>query len=202
MVNQNEYSKQINEERIFKGKMFEVVEQTIETVKDGKEKTLRPREIARRAPGVRMLITRNQQIKLIQEYRIEIKGWDYRLPGGKVFDKLNDYLMYIHNPEKMSSFIEEAVIREAQEEAGILPKKYDLIYKSICGASVEWDLYYYEVSDFEDLDEGAQPEEGEIIYQTWKSYEEVRELCLNDEINEGRTVAVLLRYISSRLSSK
>ena len=48
-------------------------------------------EKARRAPGVRLLIIKKNKILITKEYRDEIGEFDYRLPGGKVFDKLEEY---------------------------------------------------------------------------------------------------------------
>ena len=63
---------------VFRGKIVEVVQ-------DAK------REFARRSPGVRLLIIKGNQTLLTKEYREEIKSFDYRLPGGKVFDTLVNY---------------------------------------------------------------------------------------------------------------
>lgn len=76
----------INSEQIdYSGSIFEIVRQE---QPDG-----RFFEIARRAPGVRLIITDKEQEKLLltREFRQELQDWDYRLPGGKVFDTLEEY---------------------------------------------------------------------------------------------------------------
>ena len=94
----------------------------------------------RRPPGVRAIITSNDQILLNREYRYEINEWDYRLPGGKVFDSFIDYEKAINN-NSIIDCIKNGLSREIFEETGLLPKKFELFYKSILGFTVEWDLY-------------------------------------------------------------
>ena len=70
-----------------RGRMIEIVTQQMRV---GSEEIVF--EKARRSPGTRLLITSpDHNILLTREYRGEIGGWDYRLPGGKVFDSLEEY---------------------------------------------------------------------------------------------------------------
>ncbi len=71
---------------VYSGKIFEIVRQPM---KIGAKVV--DFEIARRSPGVRMLVVRDGRILLVKEFRTEHDGFDYRLPGGKVFDSLRDY---------------------------------------------------------------------------------------------------------------
>ena len=48
-------------------------------------------EIVRRPPGVRLLIVKEGNVLLTKEYRHEADGYDFRLPGGKVFESLRDF---------------------------------------------------------------------------------------------------------------
>lgn len=66
----------------YRGRIIEVVEEKYGT---------RTFEIARRSPGVRALIVRDGKILLSREYRTEVDEYDFRLPGGKVFDTLSEY---------------------------------------------------------------------------------------------------------------
>ncbi len=68
------------------GKMLELVQFEVDIA--GKKKTF---ETARRAPGVRLIFERDGKILLSREYRREIASYDYRLPGGKVFDTLTEF---------------------------------------------------------------------------------------------------------------
>ncbi len=70
----------IGAERIlYQGRIIEVVEQAMQI---GKEIAVFER--ARRSPGTRLLISSSAgNILLTREYRSEVGGYDYRLPGGK-----------------------------------------------------------------------------------------------------------------------
>ena len=71
---------------VYEGRIFEVVKQPMKV--GNKEMEY---ELARRAPGVRLLIIKNNKILLTKEFRTEVNSYDYRLPGGKVFDTLAEY---------------------------------------------------------------------------------------------------------------
>lgn len=176
------------EECLFKGKIIQVVSHTFPSLK-------RVREIAQRAPGVRILAVKDNNILLTKEYRLEINSWDYRLPGGKVFDTLDDYLT---NKSNIDKYIIEAVKKEAIEEAGIVVIEHNFLHKSTAGTTIDWDLFYFEITEFHETKQELKDDEDEEIYPEWKPFDEVIELCLNNSIKEDRTVAVLLRYILNK----
>jgi len=149
-----------------------------------------------RPPGTRMLVVQSGKILLQKEYRLENDLEDWRLPGGKVMDGFKEYELYLEKdmPEAM---VLEAGKRELREEARLEAKHVSLIKKSICGASVAWDLYYLLVTEFEKIQFDHHIETEEIIGHEWKTFDEVRELCKNGSISEDRTVAVLYKYIES-----
>ncbi len=76
------------EKVVYKGRILEIVEQPMRL--GDKKMTF---EMARRAPGVRLIIadTSRQKILLTKEYRYEFEDYDYRLPGGKVVDTLEEF---------------------------------------------------------------------------------------------------------------
>jgi len=196
----NDYIKKIHQESLYRGRIIEVVSNTMEYSQKGNVGTFKA-EVARRSPGVRILIVDidRHNILLSKEQRPELQDWDYRLPGGKVFDKLDDYLQNIDREDTILKHAEDAVVREAKEEVAILVKEKSFLHKSIAGASIVWDLFYYLVTSFEEIADGQQTESGEIIYPEWKSFDEVLSMCLNGSIQEDRSVAVILKYL---LSSK
>ena len=56
-----------------------------------------------------------------QEHRIETSNWDHRLPGGKLWDHLTDY---ISAPRSINDrVIELAAQKELSEEAGDRPSR-------------------------------------------------------------------------------
>jgi ADP-ribose pyrophosphatase len=160
-------------------------------------------EWARRAPGTRILIFDNAgRILITREYRNELRGWDYRLPGGKVFDSLREYNDFLKTGEDITIQAEQAVKREAYQEVGVNAQNVKHYHTSKCGATVEWDLYYF-VAEVHIEDVGQQDlEQGENIEVGWYSPEEAWNIALSDDMREDRTVGVLVRYLHSfRLSS-
>lgn len=64
---------------------------------------------------------------------------------------------------------------------------------SHCGATIEWDLYYFIVQKFILTDIQAL-EEGEYITFDWYSEDEIIDLARNGSISEDRTKGVLWEY--------
>jgi len=154
-------------------------------------------EKAVRSPGVRIIAYTDNQVLLTKEFRYELNDWDYRLAGGKVVDKLEEYLPIREDSTKLNKAVEEAVRREAKEELGLDVKSMTLFKKSTCGATVEWDLYYYTINDFTES-EGNNPDEGEQIEKMWVSFKEASGMCMNGKISEERSAIVLLNFLSKQ----
>ncbi len=150
-----------------------------------------------RSPGTRIIAVRDEKIYLQQEARLEQNNVpDWRLPGGKVVDSFNEYKQYL-GKEIPEPTILEAAAKELREEAGLESNNLTLFTKQICGATVEWDLYYIVAADAKPVNENVEHNEGEDIHSNaWLSFAEVLEKCKSGEISEGRTVAALLEFIS------
>ncbi len=172
------------EEIKYSGKIIEVVQ-----FKNGD----RVFEKARRSPGVRALIVSGERILLSKKYRTEIGGFDFRLPGGKVFDRLEEYKQHIS--EDLISYAKEAVKKEVREEVGLLVNDPKLLKVSKAGATVEWDLYYFLISDFEVNKKGQELEDGEDISFSWYTLKEVEDICTSGRMQEDRSVGVVLSYL-------
>ena len=155
-------------------------------------------EIAKRSPGVRALIVNSDRMLLSKEYRTETNNYDYRLPGGKVFDKLDDFCK--HENENLLPYANNAVIKEVYEEVGLLAKNPKLIKISKAGATIQWDLYYFEIKEFEK--DTQHLEEGEDITFAWYSFDDVLKLCQENKVQEDRTVGVILNYLIKNKSIK
>lgn len=174
-----------------KGKIIEVVQREVE--QGSKKKVF---EFARRSPGTRLLIPKDDRILLTKEYRHELNGYDYRLPGGKVYDSLDEYSAALDAGIDISEAAKQAAIKEAREEAGILVKDISFLHKSVCGATVEWDLFYFVVDAFE---EGEQDlEEGEEISFEFVDRAQAQKMCLDGSVSEERSALVLLRYLEGK----
>lgn len=183
-------------EKIFcKGNIIEVVQREFEYME--KKKTI---EFARRSPGVRLIIPKANQVLLSKEFRHELGKYDYRLPGGKVFDSLNDYNGALETKIDILEEAKKAAIKEAREEAGIEVKDLVFVHKSVCGATVVWDLFYFVVNDFHEI--AQELEDGEDISVEFINKEEAKQMCLNGKISEERSALILFRYLNNLLSEK
>ncbi len=178
---------------VYKGKLIEIVEQDV-TVGQ-KQFTI---EKARRAPGVRLIIVSpDKKILLTKEYRMELKEWDTRLPGGKVFDTLEEYNKFLQSGQGLGIKAVEAAKKEAREEVGLEVKEMTYFAVSHCGATIDWDLYYFVVTDYKENLVGQKLEVGENIQLIWVSLDEAGSLCFSGKIGEDRSAAVLLRYLAT-----
>lgn len=175
------------EEIVYKGKIFEVVKQAM---KAGEAKVVF--EIARRSPGTRLIIVNNDKLLLSREFRTELNDYDYRLPGGKVFDTLDEYNN--HLSENILPFATEAAKRECKEETGLVAKNIKHFATTKCGATVTWDLIYFIIDDFEETKDGQSLEVGEVIKTEWKTFDEVKKLCQNGSMNEDRSMGILFKF--------
>jgi 8-oxo-dGTP pyrophosphatase MutT (NUDIX family) len=182
-----------NEKIFAQGKLFELVH-TMQP--DG-----RVFEMARRAPGVRNIIVdrKNQKILLTKEFRQELKGWDYRLPGGKVFDSLQEYEAHRQSGDDIADAAAHKAKAETIEEAGIVLNSLKLFRKSTLGATVEWDLYVFESDDWGFAESGQQLEAGEQIEaENWLPYDEIEQMILAGDMREERIALILLQWIKSQ----
>jgi ADP-ribose pyrophosphatase len=176
---------------VFEGKIFEVVHQDMV---DGKARKVF--ETARRSPGVRLLILDDEKILLTKERRREVEGYDYRLPGGKVFDTLAEYRAALQSGSAIMPFALAAAQKECREETGFVPTSIRHFSTSRAGGTVEWDLYYFVVDKFS---RGAQDlEADEDIVPSWHSRSRVEELIAQGKMHEDRSVGVLFRFFLDR----
>lgn len=183
------------ENATFNNGFFEFLEVEEEFNVDGKIKQVK-RNMVRRPPGIRALIVNeNEQILLSKEFRYELNDWDFRLPGGKVFDSLEDYKVSLKEDTIMENVL-KTVPKEVMEEVGLIISDPKLIKVSHDGAGVIWDLYYFEIKDYKISNDGPQLEENEIINgYSWFGFDDIIKMCEKNEIHEDRSVAVLLTYI-------
>lgn len=180
-------------EIVFRGKIFEV-EQT--TKPDG-----RVFELARRAPGVRLIVADrpNQKLLLTREFRSELNDWDYRLPGGKVFDTLDEYDTFRESGADILRAAESKAVGEGAEEAGLVITGLKLFKKSTLGATVEWDLFVFEVTEYRASPDGQRLERGEQIEAgSWFTYDQARKMILDGKMQEERIALILLQWLKTR----
>jgi hypothetical protein len=180
----------MNENVTYQGKIVEVVQRRV--IIDGSEKIF---EFVRRAPGVRLIIPTEKGLIMTREYRQELGDWDYRLPGGKVFDTLVEYNKFLKTGEDIRKPALAQAINEARQEAGIVVQEIDLFQISKNGATVVWDLIYFVVSKYEKSERGQELESGEKIKVLEISWDEVKAMCFDGRMQEDRTVGILVKYL-------
>ena len=176
---------------VYKGKLLAIEKHS----EKGWERAIRP-------PGVRLFIEdESGKILLTREFRHEQNDFDFRLPGGKVFDDLSDEFFACRADKNlMNDAVLSACKREAKEEAGIESENesWNILSKSTLGATVEWDLYYAQmkISDHhigeQDLKEDETEHGIEIAFYT---KEEILNIIQDGKIGEERTVAFLMSHI-------
>ena len=178
-------------EQIFaRGKLFELVHLP---QPDG-----RVFEIARRAPGVRLIIADRaaKKILLTKEFRRELNATDYRLPGGKVFDSLEEYDAHRQSGEDILQAATKKVKAEAAEEAGIDVTGVRLFKKSTLGATVEWDLFVFEALAWQPHKDGQSLEEGEQVESVgWFGFGQAEQMVINGAMQEERIALILLQWL-------
>lgn len=186
---------------LYRGKLFQVISRSrrAKLTVDGREITKELTvELVRRPPGVRAIIRDGQKLLLNREFRYELNDWDYRLPGGKVFDRLEDFEKAIEE-----NTIDENAYRklaeEVREEADIEAEDYGLFEVSRCGLTVEWNLYYFTVDKFKILPsfyaKEKQKSEYEYIEHVWLDFAQIKQLILDGRIREDRSIAILFKYM-------
>jgi ADP-ribose pyrophosphatase YjhB (NUDIX family) len=188
----NKLEQSEKEQIAFSGKIIEVIKKPMK-----KGDKIVEFEIARRAPGVRLIIVKENKILLSKEFRYELDDYDYRLPGGKAFDTLREYREALRSEKDLIGEAAKAAEKECLEETGLKPKKVNHFYTAGSGGpTIKWDLYYFVVNDFEENKNGQNLEIGEIIKPEWKTFEEAKQLCFENKVHEDRTVSVLLKYFN------
>lgn len=173
------------------GKIIEVVQKEVDI--NGKKKVF---EYARRSPGTRLIIPKGDAVLLTKEFRSELNNYDYRLPGGKVYDSLDEYNNALSSNIDINESAKTAAIKEAKEETGVEVKELSFFHKSVCGATVVWDLFYFVVNEFSESSQNL--EDGEDITFEFIDKDAVKKMCLDGSISEERSALVLLRYLQEK----
>ena len=116
-----------------------------------------------------------------------------RLPGGKVFDTLQEYEDFLQSWDDIQNAAKKWAIKEAQEEVGIATDDIELFAKSINGATVQWDLYYFIVGNYKQTEQNL--EHGEDISFDFYDPEIVKQMCLDGTIQEDRSAMMLMKFL-------
>lgn len=180
-----------NFEIAYRGKMFEII------TWEGKPGV--KFEATARAPGVRLIIETEKNgmkaLLMTKEVRREADGFDFRLPGGKVFDSLNELDQHRESGNDIAPIAEIAAKKEGKEEAGISGGEFTPIEISKAGASVEWDLHYFIVKNSEIGEQELEEHEQGDIETIILSAEEIFQKLSQREIKEGRSADILWSWL-------
>ncbi len=177
---------------VFTGKIGEVIHTT---QPDGRvfEKFCRP-------PGTRLVIVSPEnKILITKEFRQETNNYDLRLPGGKVCDTLEEYNKLRESSEDILQAAKAGAIKEAREETGIIVNDLELITVAKAGATVEWDLYYFLIKDYEEHPDGQALEHGEDISIVWMSLDKIKKAIKQKQMQEWRSAGVLMGLVIPNL---
>ena len=180
---------------MFSGKIGEVLHTT---QSDG-----RVFERYRRPPGTRLVVVTPQgKLLMTREYRQETGNTDLRLPGGKVCDSLAEYRELIKSSQDIMEAATKAAAKEASEELGVTVKNLNLLVKATAGATVEWDLYYFMTDEYTENADGQDLEQGEQIERVELTPQEIRRAIDSGEMQEWRSVGVLLGIVLPQLEAE
>jgi 8-oxo-dGTP pyrophosphatase MutT (NUDIX family) len=125
--------------------------------------------------------------------------WDWRLPGGKVFDSLDDYESHRKSGDDIVEAAKKQAINEAQQEAGVEVSALELYKKSVLGATVEWDLYVFEATSWQLSVHGQELEVGEKIEaDNWIRFDEAKQMILDGKMQEERIALILLQWLNQK----
>jgi ADP-ribose pyrophosphatase len=155
-------------------------------------------EVARRAPGVRVIIadTASKKVLLTKEFRKELNDFDFRLPGGKVFDTLKEYEAFRQSGQDMLVPATNKAKAEAAEEAGMVIDDVSFFKKSTLGATVEWDLYVFEATKWHEHHKGQALEDGEQVDDVgWYDFAAAEKMILAGHMQEERIALILLQWL-------
>jgi len=180
-----------NSRTLYRGRLFEIVQQDVNI-----GTTIKTFEFARRGPGTRIIVVSDEkQMILTREFRRELNSYDIRLPGGKVFDSLEEFEQARNSESSIETYAEKAAKRELEEETGYAAADLELLGISKCGATIQWDLYYFLCTNWTAPVVAFKPMEDEDISVNWYHFSDAENYCLNGTISEERSAIRILRFL-------
>lgn len=131
-------------------------------------------------PRVGVVIINDGNVLLVKQYRFLIDGSSYEIPGGSVED---------------GELPEEALIRECQEETGIICENLIPLvryYPGLDNVDNETKIFYTE----QYKDKGTfKPDESEIINLEWVPIKKCLNMIYNEQIIDALTIIGITSYL-------
>jgi len=112
---------------------------------------------------------------------------------------MEEYHELLESGKDIAGAARETAVKEALEETGLTIHDPKFLVKANSGATVEWDLYYFLVTEYDEHPDGQQLEHGENIEVTWVTVEELKEAITNGHMNEWRSIGVLLGIVLPKI---
>lgn len=147
-------------------------------------------ERARRSPGVRLLVERDDDLLLVPDGPQGPGEPTWRLPGGPVFDSLPAFDVVAYGDRALRGVVDERAPAILREQVGLDPAAAEHLFALPAGPGVEFDLHYYAVSRYR-----PAPREGDPADAAWVSRADARRACLDGRVPEGRSALALLRWL-------
>jgi ADP-ribose pyrophosphatase len=163
-----------NDHLMYSGKHFSVF-QHLQKIKNGEDRTF---EYVWRVDGTRTLAFNTAgEILLTREYRYELGGLDWRLPGGK-FDSPDE------DPVG-------AAKRELLEETGVVAGHWRYLWKTTPDSTVRFNRHFLLATEL--LFQEQLLSDGESIKVHWLSLKKACEMALSGEISEEISALAILK---------
>jgi ADP-ribose pyrophosphatase len=157
---------------IFEGKHFRVFHEDVEP-EPGYSTTF---EYVQRNDGARIIVLDGRRVLLTREYRHELQGYDWRLPGGRL------------NADEPAS---EAAKRELIEETGVRADRWKFLWSTTPDSTVRYQRHFFLAEGISVGDPSRDP--GERLTVHWVELPSACELALRGEIREEISALSLLR---------
>lgn len=179
MSNNSHYEETIKSEKIYEGKIIKVKVDTVELP----NRSYAKREIVEHGRGVGIVALNCQnQIYLVKQFRKPLNKVIYEIPAGIV---------------EPNESIQEAAIREAQEEIGQKPNKLELLTEAYASPGFTDEM----ISIFlaQDLEENKlELDEDEFVEVELISIQEALDMIDSFEITDAKSIIAIL-YTARKL---
>lgn len=169
--------KQINRKVIYKGRIIDVTLDDI-SIYSGDDMMTSKRELVHHNGGVCALVKlKNGKIPFVKQYRYAFSSELIELPAGKLEKGEEPF---------------QAIIREVEEEVGIIPTKVLDMGKIFVSPGISTEvLYLYYIDEYQDSKQNL--DEGEFLDVINMEYDEAYKMIEEGIICDAKTVCLMLK---------